>query len=303
MSIASQQRSLEKLEIYLSPKEWILRLVQKIRSCQNENDFRKAIAKEDYRECLMTKPFVKLDQQAQSVYPGKSSPDIDQRIELSRKLQTEFQELSIFISRFNRIIEENAKSIMMAAALQDSRLENLLQKRLFCEVASGAASWIRRTARNHGEKAQSILGILRSPAYMPNPASQIERLSNNLAMLMKNALTHEAALKLAQDRYFDGHSILFRNIEDLLTQAIEFTTITVKRHEEFFSIHERAHIRAIREKPGLIDVERIMKDARRTATLDIFEVHGANRWEAFRTQMASEFKSEMEASGGTRDKQ
>ncbi len=302
MSIASQQRSVEELETYLSPKEWIIRLLQKVRSYPNEDDFFKAIAKEDYLECLMTKPFVKLDQQALSVYPGKHPLNIKQRNDLSRELRTEFQKLRIFIYRFNRIIEENAKSILMAAGLQDSRLANLLQRDYFNEVASGAASWIKRTAANHRE-AESILKELRFFAYLPDPASQIEPLSNNVAMLMKNALAHEAALKLAQDQYFDGHSILFRNIEDLLTQAVEFTTITVQKLEEFFSTHERAHVRAMRGKPGMIDVERIMKDARGTAGLDIFEVHGANRWEVFRTQMESELRSEMEASGGTRDKQ
>jgi hypothetical protein len=302
MSIASQQRSLDEVEIYLTPKEWIIRLVQKMRSYPNENDFMKAIAKEDYRECLMTKPFVKLDQQAQSVYPGKHPANIKQRNELSRELRTEFQKLKSFIYCFNGIFEAKATSILMAAGLQDSRLENLLQKDQFYDVARGAASWIRRTAGDHG-KASTILGILRCFAYMPNPASQIEPLANNLTMLMKNALAHEAALKLAQDQYLDGYSILFRNIEDLLMQAIEFTTITVERLQEFSSIHQRAHIRAIRAKPGLIDVELIMKHATSTATLDILEVHGAHRWEAFRTQMKNELKSDMEASGRAIDKQ
>src|SRR6266478_10252967 len=137
MSIASQQRSVEELETYLSPKEWIIRLLQKVRSYPNEDDFFKAIAKEDYLECLMTKPFVKLDQQALSVYPGKHPLNIKQRNDLSRELRTEFQKLRIFIYRFNRIIEENAKSILMAAGLQDSRLANLLQRDYFNEVASG----------------------------------------------------------------------------------------------------------------------------------------------------------------------
>ncbi len=273
-----------------------------MRSYPNENDFMKAIAKEDYLECLMTKPFVKLDQQALSVCPGKHSLNINQRNDLSRELRTEFQKLKMFIYRFNIIIEDKAKCIMMATGVQYSLLENQFQKDDFCEVASGAASWIKRTAGGHRE-AEFILAILRSYAYRPNLASEIERLSDELAMLMKNALAHQAALKLAQDRYFDGHSILFRNVEDWLTQAVGFTTLTVKRLEEVFSIHQRTHVRAIRERPGTIDVERIMTDASRTATLDMFEVHGANRWQAFRSQMEDELKSEMEASGGTRHKQ
>lgn len=302
MSIASQQRSLDEVEIYLSPKEWIIRLTQKMRSYPNETDFWKAVVKESYRECLLTKPFVKLEQQAHAVYPGKRPPDINQRNELCRELQTEFQKWKKFIYWLNRIIEEKAETIMLATAMQRSHLENLLEKDHFYGVASAVASWIRRTAKSHGE-AESTLRILRSFTHMPNPAPQIEQLSSELAMLMKKALAHEAAVKLAQDRYFDGHSILYLNIDDLLKQAVEFTTITVEILEEFFSIHERAHVRAIREKPGLIDLERIIKYARIAATLDIFGAYGANLWEDFRIQAENEFKPELEASGGTRDKQ
>jgi hypothetical protein len=209
--------------------------------------------------------------------------------------------LKIFICRLNGIIENKAETIMLAVRLQHSRLENLFQKHQFCRVAEAAAACIKRTAVSHREPPR-ILEILRSFAYT-DPESEIESLSNDLAMLTKNTLAHEAALQIAQDRYFDGHSILFRNIEDALKQTIELTTSTVERLNAFFSIHERAHIRAIRERPGSIDVDAIMKDARKTATLDILRVNAPYRWEIFRATVEEELKSAMDISHTPRDEE
>jgi hypothetical protein len=120
---------------------------------------------------------------------------------------------------------------------------------------------------------------------------------------MKNILAVEGGLQLAQNRYFDDHPILFRNIDDTLKETIEFMTSTIERFNEFFSIHERAHIRAIQKRPGCIDVEGIMKCAKATATLDILGVHGAYRWEIFRAKMEDELESAMDVSRATRHKQ
>ncbi len=244
MSVASEHRRLDDVEIYLSPKEWAIQLTQQMRLYSNEEDFWKAIAKENYRDCLLIKPISKLDQQAQATYPDKS--DISQRIELSQKLRTEFQELKIFICKFNAIIERNADIIIRVVGLAASQLEIQLQEDHFCSVANAAAACIKRTERH--VEAESILRMLRSFAHLPNSASQIESFSNDLVKLMKNILALEAGVELGQDQYFDSHPILFRNIEDALNDTIEFATNTVESFNEFVPIHERAHIRAIQAK-------------------------------------------------------
>jgi len=298
MSIASEQRRLDDVEIYLSPKEWAIELTQEMRLYSSEQDFWTAITKENYQECLFIKPLSKLDQQALAAYPDKS--DIEQRNELSQKLRTEFEELKIFICKLNGITEAMTDSIVLAAGFQASRLDNLLQEERFCKVTEAAATWIRR-AESHG-KAECILKMLRSLAYPPR-ASKIESVFSRLAKLMKNILALEAGLKLARDRYFDGHPILFRNIEDTLNGTIEFITSTVDRFNAFLSYHERAHVSMIRTKPGFIDVEEIIKRARATASLDILGVHGAYRWEIFRAQREDELRAALDVSRATRHKQ
>ena len=126
MSLASGQRRLEDVEIYLSPEEWAIQLTQQMRLYSTEEDFWTAVTKETYQECLFIKPLSKFDQQAQAAYPDKS--DINQRIELSQELRTEFQELKIFINKLNGITRNMTDSIALAAGVQDLRLENLLGK-------------------------------------------------------------------------------------------------------------------------------------------------------------------------------
>jgi hypothetical protein len=298
MSIASDHRRLDDVEIYLSPKEWTIQLTQQMRLYPNEEDFLTAITKENYRECLFIKPVSKLEQQAHALYPDKS--DISQRIELSQKLRTEFQELKIFICKLNGITEGMTGSIVLAAGFQGSRLENLLQEDRFCRVTKAAATWIGRTESKG--KAEFILRMLRSFAYPPNSASQIESVSNDLVKLLKNILALEAGVQLAQDRYFDGYPILFRNIEEILKESIKFTTSTVERFNEFLSIHERAHLRDIQTRSGCIDVEAIMKSAKEIANLDMLGVHGAYRSEIFRAQREDELKAAMDVSRATRHK-
>jgi hypothetical protein len=299
MSVASEHRRLDDVEIYLSPKEWSIQLTQQMRLYSNEKDFWTVITKESYRDCLFIKPLSKLDQQAQALYPDKS--DITQRIELSQKLRIEFDELKIFICKLNGITQNMTDSVVLAAWVQDLRLENLFQENRFCRVAKAAAAWIKRT-ESHGDP-ESILRMLRTFTYLPNSASQIESFSNDLVKLMKNILALEAGLELAQDRYFDGYPILFLDIEDTLKTSIEFITSTVERFNEFFSMYERAHIRATQMKPGFIDVEAIMNEARATASLDILGVHGAYRWEIFRAQREDELRAALDVSRATRHKQ
>jgi hypothetical protein len=299
MSIASEHRRLEDVEIYLSPREWAIQLTQQMRLYSNEEDYWTAITKENYRDCLLIKPLSKFDQQAQAAYPDKS--DIRQRIELSQKLRTEFQELKIFISNLNGITHHMTDSVVLAASEQSWRLENLFLENRFCRVAHAVVAWIRRTERD--EEAEVILRMLTYFTYVPNSASQLESFSNDLVQLMKNILALEAGVELAQNLYFDGYPILFRNNEDTLKTSIEFIKSTVERFSQFFSMHERAHIRATQMNPGFIDVEAIMKEARAKASLDMLGARGAYRWEIFRAQREDELRAALDVSRATRHKQ
>lgn len=91
---------------------------------------------------------------------------------------------------------------------------------------------------------------------------------------------HQAALRLAQDRYFDGHPILFWNIEDKLMRTMQFTKDVVERFNVCVKLGERANTETTPKSSELIDVEKMMSDAKENARLDILGETGDD--EAYR---------------------
>ena len=99
-------------------------------------------------------------------------------------------------------------------------------------MAKAAAACIERAAKGNNE-SQTILERLRVFADVDSGAWLIELVAKDLVALVTDVLALETALQLAQERYFDGHPILFRNIEYRLMEAIEATKDTVKEFNAF----------------------------------------------------------------------
>jgi hypothetical protein len=303
MSLAAAHKRLDEVEIYLSPKEWCIQLVEEIRKYPHEKNFWNAMAKLEYREFPWTKAFFNLSKQAAVRYPGKRRDDHSQRGQLERELRTEYHFLLNLIRRINEIVEPSAKGVISAMGVTAARLEDRILKDEFATVAKAGAAWIkrrvaedRRTRADGDRKTPVILKALRSFSE-PSQASDsdLESWVNQLARLLKKSLALEASVKLAQDLYFDGHPILFRNVEETLQQAIDATTDAIEEFAVFLPLRDRIYIEVIRKKPGLLDVEEIAKGARQSATMDMLRERGvgeAVRWQVWR-------KSRIEVSTST----
>jgi len=115
-------------------------------------------------------------------------------------------------------------------------------------------------------------------------------LADDLAMLMEDIFQHQLSVEFIQDRYFDGHPILFRDVEDNLMQAIKAVTDAVgifnsyvKIRSELFeaglgheddgnfaasgerTCHLIINIENIRDRARLTDVDEWVKDSRQEA--------------------------------------
>lgn len=132
MTIASEQKRIDDIEIYLSPKEHGIQLVQEMRKYPNDREFLEAVMTTEYRDCIYFKPLSKLTQQAEARYPGKSPQDMSLRIQLDRKLRIEFQELKLLVKNINDIVKEKAKTIALLAAVEISYLATLIKEDCFC---------------------------------------------------------------------------------------------------------------------------------------------------------------------------
>jgi hypothetical protein len=272
----------------------------------SEEDFWNAMIKLDYSDLPWAKAFSKLLRQAKMRCPGNGRHALEERCLLSEKLQKQYQFLRILIGRINETIQHKAERVLLGTALEASRLKNVIREGEFADTVTAIAAWIKRSPDKDGE-TPFILRLLRSypdviqtaGPQIESLATRIDSLANNLALLMKNILAHEASLKLIQDRYFDGNPVLYRNNENMLKQAINATVDSIQQFNDFLSFQQRARIEAMRKSPGLIDVKRIIHEARVSATVDMLReggVDGAYRWRVFRSMTEREFNYDALAS-------
>jgi hypothetical protein len=285
MTIASGHQRLNEVEIYLTPQEWVIRLVEEIREYPNLEAFSKALEGQTFGESALIKPFLKLARQAEVRHPGKSPDDIDKRIELDRKLRTKFHVLKTLVVRIHEKIEHVCQISSVKAEARICQLEILVQEAKFSRLAKAAATYVEKAAEGDSEK-QSVLKELKIFADLssaePEGSFLIELVANDLKTLAKDLFAHDAAYKVAQERYFDGHPILFRNTEARLSLAIEAITDAIRRYNELFG--ENADLEALRKTAGSIDVDQIMKDATISATVDILRESGGDAescWKVF----------------------
>jgi hypothetical protein len=289
MAIASAQKRIDEIESFLTPKEWAIRLAEDMREHPSEEDFGKMFATREYRDLPLVKPLFKLAQQAKTRYPGGGSEDIQQRIQLDQKLRTEFQTLKIFIGRINEIIEDMCERIGPKIELGVWQLELLIQEADFSRVANAAAECIEPTVERNGEN-QIILHQLRSFAVRSS-ADLVELVAHDFARRAGDVFAHDAALRLAQDQYFDSHPILFRDIEFGLSKVIDSIMDAIGKFNAFLG--EQADPEVLRKTAGPIDIEKIMKDATATATWDILLGSGASGafcWTLYRAMTEEECK-------------
>lgn len=295
MSVGAANKRLDQVEIHLSPKEWAVDFADEVRKYEQQKDFWNAMAKLEYRELLWTKALFNLSKQAALRYPGGRRDDHSQRCQLERELQTEYNFLLNFIRRTNDIVERDAERIILAMGVTAARLEDQILKDNFATAAKAAAAYIKRTDEENGGTSV-ILRLLRSFSDLTQASdSDLESWVTHLAMLTKKSLALEASVKLAQNQYFDGHPILFRNVDETLEEAIDATTDAIEEFGESLPLHDKLYIEFIRKNPGLLDVEEIAKSARQSATLDLLRERGvddAYRWQLWR-------KSVREASTST----
>jgi hypothetical protein len=311
MTTISGQKRLDEAEVYLTPKEWAIRLVKEMRHYPCQGDFWRSAATREYRDWPWVLPFYRLSQQARAQYSGKRPENVDRCIECERKLRTEFQTLRSLIGRADEIIWKKAEKVTLKTALKVSTLQTLILKDTLSQTANNAAKNSEAKISADGNNRR-ILEKLRADTDAGLP-SLIELLADDLAMLMEDIFQHQLSVELVQDRYFDGHPILFRDVEDNLMQAIKAVRdavgifnsyVTIRSelfeaglgHEDdgnFAASGERTghliiNIEKVRDRARLTDVDEWVKDSKQDAIVDILQETGedkAYRWRIFRESL------------------
>jgi hypothetical protein len=325
MTASTKKNRLDTIEVQLSPREWAIRLAQEMRSQPSEADFARVVADEPYKNWPWVKPFFKLAEQAEERHPGKKPEDIRRGNKLNRQLRTEFHTLKKLIYKANEIMRSKTETIRLKLGLKLSTLHSLILRDAIGRTARKTAEWAthHKTAESEAnEERQLILKELAGYAELGLPLGQacpplIEDWVDELTMLLIDVFAHTGAMREIQKKYFDGHSILFCDVEAKLAETIKALANAVSTLNEYLATREglveydptdRADGASAkpcdREGHLAVDIEALrgraeeflvvhiadewVKEARENARADILEETGKHEghvWQTFRERM------------------
>jgi len=250
MTISTNMKRLDKVEIQLTPKEWAIRLADEMRKSSHTEFLKK--------EASAFKAFPALQKQAEEKYPGTKTEDIQARKRLYRNLQIEFHVLKKLLAKVNEAILNRAEKAGLEAALEISTLQTIIVQDAFGRTARKAAGWIEVYETegkdeeenrqimldelqaymdvNFGEKVTDSLPIGNVRIRFP---SIIEIWVKDAVQLIEDVYRHQAAVQIVQDKHFDGHPILDLGIESGLKNSILAVEDAVETFNEYLDVRAR----------------------------------------------------------------
>lgn len=241
MTASTSKKRLAEVETGLTPKEWAIRLADAMRAHPSKADFLLAAASKSFQDSPISRPFHALADQAEARNPGNKPDEIRARNKLHRALDTEYYGLKFLIFDINEVVQSEAKSAGLQAALKLARLEIIVLQDAFGRTARKAAEWVEEyktadaaeeesrqgmlnelaayTGIDYGEKWSDSVPILEGIRF--RVPSIIEDWVTEVVALASNVFAHQAAVQIIQNKYFAGHAILFRDVEAGLDSAIK----------------------------------------------------------------------------------
>ena len=244
MTIATQQKRLDKIEVHLTPKEWAIRLADEARKYPDALAYMRVLVKLPLRELPMQRPYFAFEEQAGARHPGHKPEDLRARERLTDKLRFEYRTLQLLLRDMEQAMRDKTERIGMQAALRLSALQRLIVQDACGRMAGQAAAWIERHKPADAADAEQRQAILNELAAFTDAnlaetpfevlifhrwPSPLAEWSQETAALLKDFFTHRAAVQQIQDEQFDGHPILSPDLNGELaavTQAIQSAVAT-----------------------------------------------------------------------------
>jgi hypothetical protein len=299
MTISSKEKRLDVIEIMMTPKEWAIRSLDETQRTGGENPKTKQELLDISRR--ISAAFDALSKQAEEKHPGNKPEDRQARTRLERELHLEYHALKKLIGKVNEETERRAALAGLDAALKISTLQTIILQDAFGRTARKAAEWIedfKTEDKDDEENRQVMLDEL--TAYMDVDFSEkfsdslplgnirirfptvIENWVKAAVFLIEDLYRHQSAVKVVQDKFFDGHPVLFPKPEAGLTRSIHAVEDAVQAFNQYLDVrgklfkvewddedeHQDGLTSAIPgEREGLlkIDLERIAGNAGRGA--------------------------------------
>jgi len=227
MTQSMTKKRLDQIEIYLTPKEWAIRLADAIRKYPSQDEFTKAELKTPYTESPFRRPYGLLQQQAEVQALGNERRSVEAIRQLTKRLQSEFCTLKTIILEVNTFLLLDAETLRLKAVLKLAELHALLLQESFGWMARRVASWVER-CKNSGAGREELQSIVKELEAYTNVSFALDSLSSliedwvqDIVGLIVEVSSRQAAIQLIQNKYFEGHPILYRDLEDGLEATMK----------------------------------------------------------------------------------
>jgi len=250
MTTTTGHKRLNGIESHLTPTEWAIRLADESRKFPNVLAYTKSLAKVPLDELPVQRPYFAFEEQAGERHPGRKPEDISARERLIDRLWNEFHTLKVLIREVNLAMQCKVESVGLQAALRLSALHSLILQDAFAQMATQTA--VLLTTQNQpraNSKRQKVLKLLAAftdadmheklpdrvllqDALSRYPAP-LEEWHHEFTALLKDFFAHLAAVEMVQRQHFDGHPILFLDLEAALTKTartIESAVVTANEY-------------------------------------------------------------------------
>jgi len=259
MTKATTKKRLGEIEAQLTPKEWAIMLADEVRKYPAFDDAIKADLKLPPEEAItQQKPFKAFIEQAEKSHPGRKPEDMAAYNQLSRKLWTEFTTLRNVLFQININVTERLEVFGLKAALKMSTLQTLILQDAFGRTAKKAALWVEeyKTADKDEEENRLIMlqelsaytdvsfaeraadSLPLGPGLRMRFPSPIEEWVHDIVELIVNVYSRMAAVQIIQDKYFDGHAILGRDVEAQLKETLKMIEDGAVTFNEYLKTRE-----------------------------------------------------------------
>jgi hypothetical protein len=241
MTASSNKKRLNAVEVALTPKDWSIWLADQIRSHPSETDFIRAFSKGAFDEVPFVRPYLALKEQAEQRYPGKKPEDNRAMVKMNRALRQEYHALKSLILSVNGEIKTKTEVAGLKAASKLATLETVVLQDAFGRTAKKAAEWVEeyKTADKDEEENRQLM-LKELAAYMDVDFGEkwadsmplmpgvrirfpsiLERWVADVVALAITVFAHRAAVKIIQDQHFDGHPILYKDVEAGMEETVK----------------------------------------------------------------------------------
>jgi hypothetical protein len=254
MTTNSAQKRLEEIETFLTPQEWAIRLVDEFRRYPTALDHMKALVKLSLHELPVQRPYFAFEEQAAKRHPGHKPDQIRARNRLREELSAQFRTLQLLIRLVNRMIQNKVEHVGMEAALRFAALYALILEDAFARAAADGAAWIKSQHPARAGAKRERLAVLnqlaafteagmgetrnrssRSQTALVDFPSPLEEWTHETASFLTDFYAHRAAVKRIEKEYFDGHLILWPEVQAELLEATRTIESAIATANEYLN--------------------------------------------------------------------